>query len=177
MTIIIRDAAPDEATLLSDLALRSKAYWGYSDEFMDACRHELTIRPSSIKSDRIQYAVAERRFKVAGFYAIARLSVSEFELEALFVEPLHIGSGVGRALMNHAKYHAAALGGRIIIVQSDPNAEKFYRAAGGRPAGVQESKSIPGRFLPTLEILLETTRCRDLPTSHLPADESSRNDL
>jgi len=62
-------------------------------------------------------------------------------------------------LISHAKSHAALLGGRVLIIQSDPNAEKFYRAAGGILAGKQESKSIPGRLLPTLKILLadETT--------------------
>ena len=177
MTIIIRDAAPDEAALLSDLALRSKAYWGYSDEFMEACRQELTVLPSHIKNGRMHYSVAERQCNTVGFYAIERLSDSEFELAALFVEPMHIGSGVGRALINHAKNHAAALGGRVIIVQSDPNAEKFYRAAGGRLTGVQESRSIPGRLLPTLEILPEETRCRAVPASHLQAGRSSRKDL
>jgi hypothetical protein len=28
---VIRDARPDEAALLSDLAMRSKAHWGYDE--------------------------------------------------------------------------------------------------------------------------------------------------
>jgi N-acetylglutamate synthase-like GNAT family acetyltransferase len=99
MTILIRDAVPDEAALLSDLARRSKEYWGYSDEFMEACRQELTVLPSNIKSSRMHYSVAERQSNLVGFYAIARLSGSEFELDALFVEPIHMGSGVGQALI------------------------------------------------------------------------------
>jgi len=55
MTIIIRDAVPDEAVFLNDLAMRFKAYWGDSDEFLEACREELTVLPSYIKSGRIHY--------------------------------------------------------------------------------------------------------------------------
>jgi hypothetical protein len=69
--------------------------------------------------------------------------------------------------ISHAKNHAAALGGRVIIVQSDPNAEKFYRAAGGILTGTQESKSIQGRLLPTLEILVEEARWKAVLTSYL----------
>ena len=40
MNIKIRNAVVSEAKLLSDLAMRSKAYWGYSKEFMEKCRAE-----------------------------------------------------------------------------------------------------------------------------------------
>ncbi|CAB1063545.1 Acetyltransferase, GNAT family [Olavius sp. associated proteobacterium Delta 1] len=99
MTVTIRNAVPDEAGLLTDLALRSKAYWGYSDEFMEACREELSVPAINIASSRMHYSVAEHHCNIVGFYAIERLSGSEFELNALFVEPRHIGSGVGRALI------------------------------------------------------------------------------
>ena len=41
--ITIRLARLDEAEQLTQLALRSKASWGYSEEFMAACRDELTL--------------------------------------------------------------------------------------------------------------------------------------
>ena len=73
-------------------------------------------------------------------------------MEALFVDPDHIGSGFGRQLMTHAKNQALALGGNSLSIGADPNAEKFYRAAGGVVTGKHESQSIPGRYLPTLKI-------------------------
>ncbi len=153
-TIVIRDAERDEATELSNLAMRSKAYWGYSAEFMEACRRELSVSPSNIESSKFHYAVAERQGEIVGYYALERLSGSEFELEAIFVEPKYIGSGIGRALINHAKGRAATIGGRTLFIQGDPNAENFYRAAGGKLIGKRESASIPGRFLPTFSIAL-----------------------
>ena len=154
MIIKIRNAVVLEATLLSDLAMRSKAYWGYSKEFMEKCRAELSVQPFDIENPTCQYFVGELNDKLAGFYALQRLSKSEFELEALFVEPNHIGIGVGRALLSHAKNQASELGGQVLKIQGDPHAEEFYRAAGGVLTGTQKSASIDGRFLPKFEIKL-----------------------
>ena len=139
---------------MSELALRSKAYWGYSDEFMSACENELRITPDKLDNDKFLYMVAESEGKQLGYYALEIISESEYELDALFVDPEHIGSGIGRELLSHAKQTAAKLGGTTLIVQSDPNARNFYQTAGGVLAGMTESASIPGRFLPTFSISL-----------------------
>ena len=149
---IIRNAAAQEATEISNLAIRSKAYWGYTKEFMEACRQELTVTSDEIDSPSLHYVVAECGKKIVGFYEIAHIADSEYELEALFVEPKHIGMGIGRTLMSHAKNTVKERGGRTLVIQGDPNAEKFYRAAGGELTGKRESYSIPGRFLPVFTI-------------------------
>lgn len=152
---IIRPALPGEAGLLSELALRSKAHWGYSADFMRACRAELTYSAERIEDSEYSFMAVEIAAAIAGFYGLRRLSTAEFELEALFVEPARIGQGVGRALMDHAKAAAAAQGGRSLVIQGDPHAERFYRAAGGVFAGRRESDSVPGRFLPVFTVSLE----------------------
>lgn len=43
--VVLRPAEPDEATAISALAQRSKAHWGYGQEFLVACRDDLTIDP------------------------------------------------------------------------------------------------------------------------------------
>jgi len=154
MDITIRKARPDEAAELSDLAMRSKAYWGYSSKFMEACREELSVFRSDLESNRFYYVVAEHQGEIVGYYALEHLSNSEFELEALFVTPKHIGIGIGRALITHAKSRAKTAGGCILIIQGDPNAESFYQAAGGKLTGKRESVSIPGRYLPIFKIYL-----------------------
>jgi len=156
----IRAAIPEEATILSSLALRSKAYWGYSQEFLNACRQELSVSPEDIENEVYRHAVAEHDGKIFGFYTLKFLSGVKFELEALFVEPDHIGTGVGRALMNHAYHSARAQGGTVIIIQSDPFAARFYEAAGGVLIGKKESGSIPGRYLPLYEIIV-TSGCKN----------------
>ena len=154
MSFKIRAAIPDEAGILSRLAIRSKAYWGYSQNFLDACRQELAVSPEDIEAENYRYGVAENDGRVIGFYALKRLSAKRFELEALFVEPDHIGTGVGRVLMAHAYKSVRSQGGTRITIQSDPYAAHFYEAAGGVLTGERESGSIPGRFLPVYEITL-----------------------
>ena len=151
---MIRAAIITEAEVLTELALRAKAFWGYPDDFMAACRDELTVRPADLESQQFTYRVLERDGAVLGFYSLERLSEDEFELEALFVEPDYIGTGLGRELFAHAVTLAGALGGQSMLIQSDPHASEFYRGAGARQVSMRPSDSIPGRELPVFEIAL-----------------------
>jgi len=150
----IRAARTEEAPGLTSLAFRSKAHWGYSSDFMAACRQELTVSPDRVESDRYRYFVAVDGESMLGFYALEHRSDGDCELEALFVEPACIGSGVGRALIDHAKRMASTVGATRLIIQGDPHAAGFYIGAGGRQTGERESDSVPGRFLPVFEIPL-----------------------
>jgi len=154
MNIHIRKARTSETKLLTDLAMTSKSVWGYSEEFMQGCREELSVSHVKISNPKFHYYVAESINEVLGFYALEILDDSKIELEALFVYPQYIGKGIGKALMNHAKMLAIELDAKKMIIQGDPNAESFYLAAGAKRVGEKESGSIKGRFLPFYEILL-----------------------
>lgn len=151
-TLTIREARLDEASTLSRIAFRSKAHWGYTAAFMDACRAELNVTVEALSASNVDFFVAVNGEEIVGFYAIAPVTAGKFELESLFVEPAVIGTGVGKALVCHAKQRASALGGRSLLIQSDPNATGFYQAAGAVHCGNRESESIPGRLLPLLMI-------------------------
>lgn len=151
---LIRDARPQESAALSDLSMRSKAHWGYPVDFMEACREELTVTAEDLGDADRYYRVAEVDGQLAGFYGIARLPGGDFELEALFVEPAHIGTGIGRQILADACELAASRGGGSMIIQGDPNAEAFYLAAGGVRMGSRPSESIPGRELPLFRLAL-----------------------
>lgn len=153
--IAIRAAQSKECEILSDLAFRSKASWGYSPEFMEACRAELSVSAEDIASPHCHYVLAEANRQILGYYALESRSTDEYELAALFVEPKFIGQGVGRRLIEHAKFHARKYRARSLLIQGDPNATDFYRAAGGVQIGERESDSIPGRYLPEFRISLE----------------------
>lgn len=150
----IRKALATEAELISELSIRSKAYWGYDDEFMSSCRNELSQSREQIEDEANCYFVAEFKSEVVGFYKLESLNKEAIVLEALFVEPLLIGSGVGRVLFEHAKSVALEKGGRYLTLQSDPYAEPFYRAMGALVVGREESGSIEGRYLPIMQIAL-----------------------
>ena len=134
--------------MLSDLALRSKGYWGYDADFLEKCREELTVRVADIEQRRV--TVLEREGKVLGFYGLDG-EAPEGELWWLFVEPDAIGTGAGRALWTHALQTAFRLKWERMRIEADPGAEGFYLAMGAKRVGEAPSQSIPGRVLPLLE--------------------------
>lgn len=152
MSFQIRSAISLEAKFLSDLALRSKAYWGYSSEFMEAFRQELTYSPQELEKN--QFFVAEIDFVIIGFFALKKVSATATELEALFVDPAYINRGYGRKLINFAISVAKKSGSKIILIQGDPHAKNFYLKVGGKFIGERESASISGRYLPLFTIKL-----------------------
>src|SRR5262245_55055595 len=98
-TTVLRPAIPGEAAELTELILRSKAYWGYDEEFMARCRPALTLRPEDVEPHHA--TVAELGGRIAGVVTIAG-TPPEGEIDLLFVDPWAIGTGVGRALYQHA---------------------------------------------------------------------------
>ena len=152
---MLRPAVAGDAGALSDLAVRSKAHWGYSPDFIDACRDELTYTPGQIEGPEYTFTIAELAGCLVGFYALQKLSACRFDLKALFVEPDYIGTGIGRGLMAHVKNVAAQNGATQVVIQSDPHAQAFYEHIGAEYHGQDESDSIPGRYLPNLVISLD----------------------
>jgi len=159
---VLRPARGEEAPALSELALRSKAHRGYSREFIDACRAELLYCAGDILSPHMQFVVLEAAGIGIGFYALKRLSQTDIELDALFVAPTCIGKGFGRRLLDDARHAAAKRGAIRLVIQGDPNAERFYLAAGARRTGAAESASIPGGLLPSFVIDLAPCARMDL---------------
>jgi GNAT superfamily N-acetyltransferase len=156
-TLRLRAARRDEARLLSELALRSKGHWGYDQAFLDACRAELTLTPEDVETRRV--TVAERDRQVVGFYALAG-DPPEGTLADLFVAPERIGTGVGRALWEHAMVAARTLGFERLTLEADPGAKPFYLAMGAHRIWSVPSGSIPGRFIPLLEVpIVEVEEC------------------
>ena len=149
----IRKALPSEAQYLSGLTFRSKSHWDYSDQFMQACLEELTIEECYIESNPT-FVIEDARNTI-GFYSLEHISASEVELSYLFVEPDFIGKGYGRKLMGHAQKEAQRLGYSIMIIQGDPNAERFYRSVGGSLVGTRKSASMTDRELPIFHINLK----------------------
>lgn len=148
----IRKARCEDLPALNPLAFQAKAYWGYSPDFMKACRSELTYTAAQINQPQYHFFLGEREHNLIGFYGLEQLSAQEMELIALFVSPTSIGQGYGRHLINHAKRHAVSWGIQSILSQSDPNAEAFYLTVGAYRIGQTESESIPDRFLPLLKL-------------------------
>jgi|SRR5665213_1916644 len=145
----VRPALRTEAQTLSDLAIRSKAHWGYRTEELEVFRDELTLSASDCVEGLVR--VVERDSKILGFYKI----IDDYpagELDCLFVDPEYIGTGLGKLLFNRAISHATALGINDLMIVSDPNAVGFYEYMGAELVDYQRRQSIAERSLPVLHI-------------------------
>jgi len=145
---MIRAANSDELEALSELAMRSKAHWGYSPAFMQACRDELTVTEDLLPFTFVKQTEAG----IVGFYALCELQPDRAELELLFVEPTALQRGYGCELLVHAREQALQRGWRVIEIQGDPHAAEFYARVGATQIGERPSASIAGRMLPVFEI-------------------------
>lgn len=144
---MIRPARPGEAALLSELALRSKGHWGYDAAFLESCREELTLGEAAVR----RTCVAEVGGAVVGFGTVEG-APPVGEIGMLFVDPVAIGQGVGRALLTHLVDLAAVAGFARLRIEADPYAEAFYLAQGAVRVGEIASGSVAGRVLPLLEL-------------------------
>jgi GNAT superfamily N-acetyltransferase len=147
----LRAARPDEVAALSELALRSKAHWGYDDAFMAACGDELTLHPDDLASGVV--VVAEADGEPIG---LSRLTGPDGEgigeTDMLFVAPERIGTGIGHALFARLRADAVARGCTALRIEADPNAAAFYEHEGAVRVGEVPSASISGRVLPLLRL-------------------------
>ncbi|GGN09743.1 ribosomal protein S18 acetylase RimI-like enzyme [Actinoplanes campanulatus] len=148
----MRLARVEEAGALSELALRSKAYWGYDEPFLEACRAELTLLPGEVTSRRT--SVVEIDGRIAGFYTLDG-QPPEGELGNLWIDPEHLRRGIGRGLWQHAMGVARELGFTTILIDAEPHAEGFYLEMGATTVGTTPSTSIPGRVLPRMRFDLK----------------------
>jgi GNAT superfamily N-acetyltransferase len=143
----IRPAQAEEAGQLTDIALRSKASWGYDADFMAACVPSLTVSAEGIAGG--VYFLIEDDSRIAGFGSLL-VDRDEAELTNLFVEPWALRHGYGKQLWQHAMTVAESLGITRVRIESDPYAEGFYRAMGAERVGDVPSDAIPGRTIPLL---------------------------
>ncbi|MFV0296888.1 MAG: GNAT family N-acetyltransferase [Hyphomicrobiaceae bacterium] len=151
MADIIRSPRLEELPRLSALGFRSKAFWGYDEAFMEACRAELSFQPGELTTTSL--ALMERDMALVAV-AQVKLEGPEAELAKLFVEPAAIGSGAGWLMFDWAWRTARALGAHRLVIEADPHAAPFYRRMGARDTGVTRSHSISGRLLPRLVLAL-----------------------
>jgi predicted N-acetyltransferase YhbS len=134
--MLIRPARPGEDVTLTDLTLRaSQQHWKYPDEFMAWEPEHLVLTPDQLTTMIIR--VLEDHGRVIGYYALSG-EPPEMELSRMMVEPGYIGSGCGRILWDDAVETARHLGANAITLDSDPNAEGFYRRMGAVTVGEQD---------------------------------------
>jgi N-acetylglutamate synthase-like GNAT family acetyltransferase len=146
---MIIPANSSDANTLTEIALESKAHWGYTDELLESWRDDLTILPGIFDSWNGSKFVIDD--EIAGFYLLNRVNARTCYLEFLFVRPKFIGKSIGKHLIEHAIVSCRTNSCEVLNVLSDPNAENFYAKYGSKTISQTES-SVPGRFLPEMKI-------------------------
>jgi GNAT superfamily N-acetyltransferase len=141
---------------LTRIARAAKRFWRYPAPLIRLWRTDLTVTPGFIARHPVYCAM--RGSRAVGFYALSGTGAQR-ELEHMWVSPRHIGTGVGRALFTHLVERLGALGVTRLRVASDPNAEGFYRAMGGRRIGTVASTPA-GRYLPLFVVRIPRARRR-----------------
>lgn len=143
----IERAVPGDHRILTEIAKKSKASWGYSDEQVEAWRDDLTVTPHYIEEHEAYKLVSDGQ--VIGYYSLVRIDEATVKLDNMFVRPNCTGKGYGKKLLEDVIERIVQRSYSWIILDSDPNAENFYRRFGFEVAGKLES-SIRGRFLPIM---------------------------
>lgn len=143
--MMIRKAMNKDSKILSELAYKSKAYWGYPKEFLERCKDDLTVTAKYLEQNLVY--VMEKNYEIIAFYSI---SVSEKKLDALFIHPEYIGKGLGRVLWLDLLRKAKQLHMEELMIDSDPYAEAFYLKMGAKRIGEIQSTVFTDRHLPLL---------------------------
>jgi GNAT superfamily N-acetyltransferase len=153
----LRPARADEAQALTDLALRSKAAWGYDADFLARCEPALRVRAvdleagvaAEIAAGARHHVVAEVGGARVGFHVV-QAQDGDLLLDALFVEPAWLRRGIGRELFQQAMETAARVGANRLVTVADPHAVPFYERMGMRHDGSMASEIDGERRLPRL---------------------------
>ena len=150
MQITIQRAAPEQHERLTQITFAAKKHWGYPERWMEIWKDALTITPEFIANNEVYAATVES--EVAGYYGLIA-SDGKVQLEHMWVDPAYMGSGIGKRLFDHAIKAAESLGASSMEIESDPNAEGFYKRMGARRIGeiASEIEGMP-RLLPLLVV-------------------------
>src|SRR4051812_43582835 len=109
----IARAKPQDAAILTQIALAAKRSWGYPENWIEGWRDALTLLPDFIVSHETYRAFVDNR--TLGFYALSRRAAG-LELLHLWVVPDAMRRGVGRSLFLHAVERAKVLGFRSLEI-------------------------------------------------------------
>lgn len=145
----ITESSIEDNETLTEITKKSKAYWGYSDEQMENWSELLTITKSYIETNRVYKLLIDDL--TIGYYSFIYLNEKEVKLDNLFVLPNYIGNGLGNLLMNDFLNRIKNTEIEKIILDSEPNAEKFYERFGFIKIGQIET-TIKDRYLPIMEL-------------------------
>jgi GNAT superfamily N-acetyltransferase len=150
--IPIRQAAPEQAGLLTTITLAAKRHWNYPESWIQTWLPSLTITAEYILANETWAAVEGEM--CAAYYSLKQDGQSLW-LDNLWVLPEFMGRGIGKMLFHHALERSRILGVTSLKIEADPNAQDFYEKMGARKVGEHRTEVFgQPRVLPLMEIKL-----------------------
>ena len=150
MRIEIRRAIPEDADTLTEIAHAAKRHWNYPESWIQQWQADLTITREFIRTHEVFAATING--EIVGCCALV-LKDSLAEIEHMWIRPEQMGTGVGRALFEHARTRAVERGANVLELSADPYAEGFYARMGAKRIGeIPAEMDGERRMLPRMRI-------------------------
>lgn len=148
----IRSVRINEAEILTNIAIKSEAYWGYDFEYMEKFKKIYKVTKEFISNNPT--FIIEDDDNIVGFYGILN-EKNETALEYFFIEPNFIGKGYGKVLWSHMINNCKCIRIKEFEIVTSPEAKEFYIKMGAVQIGEIESLVKKGRKIPQLMYRLE----------------------
>jgi GNAT superfamily N-acetyltransferase len=145
--LIFLPAENSDIDLLNDIAIRSKAWWGYDDHLMKQFAENSLISGELVDGTTVIKVCMEDR--IIGWYMYKPDEVG-VELTDFWMSPEYIGKGYGGKMFQNLKERVMQDDYYSIVFDADPNAAPFYEHMGCRIIG--QALSEWNRFIPKMRI-------------------------
>src|SRR3954463_2178481 len=126
-----------DAEILSQIAMESKQFWGYSNEQMQMWQDELTISADYILKNEVVKCYDSN--ELVGFFAIVDEN-GIIEIDHLWLKPNQLRKGFGKIIFEEIRKMLSKKNKTNFQLVAEPNAIGFYAKMGGKPVGSFESK-------------------------------------
>jgi ribosomal protein S18 acetylase RimI-like enzyme len=166
----IREAEPKDARDIAEIHVRSwrAAYRGQlTDEFLDGLNVEdrLEMHRLALEHPPAEYRMwlAEEGGRAIGFAVTGKSEDADAdertaELFAIYLDPDHVGTGLGRQMLSHAVDDLRGRGFRtatLWVLETNESARRFYELAGWTQDGATTSERVDCEMRPTVRYRVE----------------------
>lgn len=163
MNITYQNATPADCNLLTNTALGSKRYWGYSEDYIATWADELTITDINFRRAELVKCFLDNQY--IGFFELCDKG-PYVRLEHFWLLPEFINKGYGREIISYIKSIAKDKGYKYIEVYAEPNANLFYEKVGA-VCVKQILTNVPGRMMKIYHLPVVEQSWVDLHTAGL----------
>ena len=132
---------------------RSKGYWGYSEEYLEAFMRIFAVDEEYLRRNPMR--LAHSAGSLVGVYSFKFYSEqNQWELDLFFIDVPFIRRGWGEAMWRACCQTASELDVKEFLIWSDVHAGSFYQRMGAAVVGQKPSAVDPRVITPVLKYLL-----------------------